>query len=552
MRLYCYIQKVWFDNLSVVELPVSAEIAIEDSAIAECSTSPAFSLDTTRRFDAKETLPNGLWFVHTGLLDQHGLPCWLSERSIRVGPDPWRERDTTPPVVNLPLPLPGATVEPQPIITAALADAGSGIDVSSAKIVLDGEDLSSHANVTQNGLTLKPPRPLAKGVHKVEVTIADNAGNRSNRLTWRFGVAAVPLLETKFQNGRLLVNDEPYFPVGIYTSTCMPGDEGRFSESALAEATAAGFDCLLNTVIKPEQLPMLQQHRIRNLATVYYEMQEIRDAASAEAALIAEGQARYISKHPTTLGYWVEPEYDPKYLLNMVEAGKVLRKYDPAHLFIYCGSVDRRWKEFMDATDIVIAYRYPIPRYHPIMIYGWTLALAYQVAEDKPVWFLPQAFSFELLGRIRNREPVSQDQFRPTAAEMRVMVYFSLVMGVKGLGYYALHLPHPSLSSVWDEVLKEAAELRYLAPVLAAGKEVRTVSLRKDSSYGSVYFREIEYDGTHTLIAVNMSAGRVAATWNFDKAVQAAVLFEDRAMPEESDQMTDLFDPFEVHIYRWK
>ena len=182
LRLYCYVQKVWFDDLSVVELPVNAVGAAGGGRVAECSTSPAFSLGTTRRFDSTDALPDGVWFVHEGVLDQHGLPCWLSERRAGVGAEPWQGRDTTTPAVNRALPVPGAAVGPRPVISAAFADDGSGIDIASARVLLDGEDVTRQAEVTRTGLLLKPRRTLGKGVHRVEVTVADRAGNRSNRL----------------------------------------------------------------------------------------------------------------------------------------------------------------------------------------------------------------------------------------------------------------------------------------------------------------------------------------------------------------------------------
>ena len=499
LRVYCYVQKVWFDDLRVVELP------------------------------AGPPLPK--------------RPTPLSEYG-------WRNVDTTPPVVNLQTPAPGASVGKDSAISAQFADAGSGIDAASVGILLDGKDVSRQGKARQTGFTLRPQRPLAQGIHKVEVTVSDKAGNPSNHLVWRFGVEAVRPLQASIENGVFLVDGEPYFPVGIYAASCFPNDEGRFRESALAEAAAAGFDCLMGSCGDRNELDILLKHRMRNLVGIFYEMAKVKDAASAEAVLL-KGRLR-ARNHPTTLAYWSEfDSQDPSYLVKIVETRKVLKKYDPKHPLIYCGSVEPRRKPFIDRADIVLPYRYPIPTYHPIMNYGWTLALAYKVAGGKPVWFLPQAFS-HAMDRTRGKGPVSQDEFRPTAAEMRAMTYFSVVTGVKGVILYALHLPHLSLPAIWKEVLREGGELRYLAPVLAGSKPVRTASLKRDSTYGSIYFREWEHNGAHTLIAVNMSGGPVAATWQFKKPTRAIVLFEDRAMAEKSTSATDLFEPWQVHIYRWE
>ena len=550
LRLFCYIQKVWFDDLSVVELPVNLQAIPKDQQITECSTSPVFGPDTTQRFDTKEKLSEGLWFIRTGVLDQNGLACWLTERIVKVGPSKWLERDTTPPVVNAQTPLPGISAEEDTTISAKFSDADSGINLSSARILLDGEDVSKYAKVTKKGFTLKPQRSLAKGVHKVEVTVADKAGNRSNRLVWRFGVGTVALLETRFEKGKFIVNDEPYFPVGIYAHSCFPNDEGRFRESILAEAALAGYDCLLNSSVKEEHLAILQKHRIKNLPTLIYDMMKIKDAASAKKALVEEGQLQF-NNHPTTLTYWSEPLGHKDYKMMMKETEKVLGEYVPNRPLIYCASDETKWKSIFSNADITIVYRYPVPYYHPKMIYEWTLYQAFKLAGDKPIWFLPQAFS-HAVDRTRGKELVSkQNEFRPTVPEMRAMTYYSAVLGVNGIIQYACYLPHSSLPSIWKEILKEGGELRYLSQVLAAGRDVSSVSLKKDSTHGSIFFREIEYNGLHTLIAVNLSGGRVMAHWQFEKPTRAIVLFEDRLMAEPAQEVPDLFEPFEVHLYQW-
>ena len=100
-------------------------------------------------------------------------------------------------------------------------------------------------------------------------------------------------------------------------------------------------------------------------------------------------------------------------------------------------------------------------------------------------------------------------------------------------------------------MLKTATEFRHLAPALAAGNDVGTAFLVKDSASGSICCRELEVEGTHTLIAVNMSGGRVDAAWKLPKPKQVRVLFEDRIQETRTDAIHDRFEPFEVHVYQW-
>ena len=94
--------------------------------------------------------------------------------------------------------------------------------------------------------------------------------------------------------------------------------------------------------------------------------------------------------------------------------------------------------------------------------------------------------------------------------------------------------------------------MRHLGPALAAGTTTTDVSIERGGAAGSIFFRNILYEGGNVLLAVNMSADRVAARWVFPRPVRASVLFEDRRMPAPATQAADHFEPFGVHLYQWQ
>ncbi|MBI3922792.1 MAG: hypothetical protein HY318_15335 [Armatimonadetes bacterium] len=590
LRVYCYAQKVWFDDLGIVETdslpkvvalsPKPEEVVKdgkpifrwkgpggEDTCLLEYSTSPMFSQDTTTRasvkgdrLGVKRPLKPGRWFWRMGFPDQEGTPCWLAARSFCVGEKPWSVHDTTPPVVNLPAPPPGMEGSDGVTIAAKWNDTGSGTNVASARILLDRKDVTREAKVADYGFTLKPTRRLSRGVHRVEATIGDKTGNMSNRLSWQFGIDAPAPMKRRFDGGVCLVNDEPYFPIGIYAYVCTPTD-GRFKETALAQATAAGYDCLLNTTLSVESgdsvedLDILSRHGMKCLLNLSADMQACDTPASAKVALIDKGQGQFRS-HPCVLGYWGD---DPENLDNTEDSPtpastltkidhvrKVLKESSPDHPIVWAISNLPRLKDCVPSADVILSYRYPLPQFHPKMVFDWTLSYVYSVVGEKPVWFNSQGFDLGYGNQVGCPEP-----FRPTPEEMRAMAYYSLVAGVKGWTLYGCSLSEESQPQHWKEALRLASELRYLAPALAAGKAARSVSLQSDSTSGSIFFREIEHGGTHSLIAVNMSAGDIAANWNYQKAARVTVLFEDRIMTTKSRTMNDSFSPFEVHVYQW-
>ena len=171
----------------------------------------------------------------------------------------------------------------------------------------------------------------------------------------------------------------------------------------------------------------------------------------------------------------------------------------------------------------------------------------YSVSQGKPVFFNSQAIDLGYARLVKSTEG-----FRPTPAEVRVMAYHALVIGVRGYSLYANYLNAKDYPEHWRTALEIASEFRHLAPALAAGRAAETVSLKRDSTDNAMYFREIEQDGVHTLIAVNPSGAPVAVEWYFKKPVRAAALFEDRIMPAKARRVSDVFEPFGVHVYRWQ
>ncbi len=100
--------------------------------------------------------------------------------------------DSTPPVIT-PL-TPGAggfSPFAQPTVSASYSDESSGIDPASARLVVDGADVTADAVVTAEEVQWTAAEPLAEGPHSVAVTVADLAGNPSE-VGWSFTVDLTP------------------------------------------------------------------------------------------------------------------------------------------------------------------------------------------------------------------------------------------------------------------------------------------------------------------------------------------------------------------------
>ncbi|HXG23845.1 MAG TPA: Ig-like domain-containing protein [Chthonomonadales bacterium] len=477
----------------------------------------------------------------------------------------FQRMDTTPPSVTVPVPPPDSTVGRNPVISARFADAGAGIDTSSARILLDGRDRTRQAKVTSEGFTLRPQNPLERGVHRVEVTVSDRAGNQSNRLSWRFGVDIPVPVTARFDKGMFLVNDAPFFPMGIYNYSCNPGGS-MFDEFVLAQVTAAGYNCLLYNEGSSESLEILQKHGMKALLRVNRGLEASTDLHKAKEALVDKGPVRW-KEHPALLAYWADsPDavfYHAKYsredsLRRMTLGYQTLRENDLTHPAIWCFAHRDTFKDYIGTSDALMTFFYPIGQadFTVSSVSDIMIRPAMEAATTKQVWFISQAIDLTL--DREGKKPAPAD-FRPTPAQMRAMNYLALVEGVKGLIIYAsggsskpgVYNNLVEYPAQWQEALKMAGEVRYLSPVLAVGKPARTVNLEPEEVKKAIRFRELVHHRHHYLIAVNVTETPVSVNWRFAQPVQPIVLFEDRRWVEKAVAMPDTFQPYEVHIYRW-
>lgn len=93
--------------------------------------------------------------------------------------------DGTPPAISGLLPATGSgfAADALPDMSAAFSDQGSGIDPASLVVELDGVAITGQVVRGEAGFTFRPAQMLAEGLHRLVVSVADRAGNRSSAQT---------------------------------------------------------------------------------------------------------------------------------------------------------------------------------------------------------------------------------------------------------------------------------------------------------------------------------------------------------------------------------
>lgn len=139
-------------------------------------TGDDFSLDIT--------LQEGVNTITVVATDNEGNAATVT-RSVHL--------DTQPPVIILISPAEGWINDPRPTVLFRVTDepGGSGVDMTTAEISLDGVRQTSGVTISGADITFRPPQAMADTYHVITVTVRDRAGNQRG-LSVTYGVDTVP------------------------------------------------------------------------------------------------------------------------------------------------------------------------------------------------------------------------------------------------------------------------------------------------------------------------------------------------------------------------
>jgi hypothetical protein len=85
--------------------------------------------------------------------------------------------DTVPPALSIAVPGQPVLVNvPSPSIGLSYQDPGSGVDTSTLRVLVDGQDLTAACAIGAQAASCAPP-PLAGGTHTITASLSDHAGN---------------------------------------------------------------------------------------------------------------------------------------------------------------------------------------------------------------------------------------------------------------------------------------------------------------------------------------------------------------------------------------
>jgi len=300
------------------------------------------------------------------------------------------------------------------------------------------------------------------------------------------------------ERGRLVVEGEPFFPLGLYL--------GPTEDEHLARIAKAGFNTILCYGYGAGKAPRAyldraQRHGLKVIYSVkdfYNGTRWFPRGAGKSGIELTRHYVSTLRDHPALLAWYVNDELGPEWLPKLRAAYDLICQLDPHHPTFQVLCVPGQNHRYYEVTDILGVDPYPVPRHPVTMVGDWLETARHAMWGAKPVWCVPQIFCWANY----TRNPKDRE---PTFAEKRAMVFLALVHRAQGLICYSyydlLKGGKEKFKRRWREVNAIAEEVQELMPALLEGNEVAARLM------GDVQYRVLDHRGVLRIVAVNTASG---------------------------------------------
>ncbi len=417
-------------------------------------------------------------------------------------------------------------------------------------------------NPSIKGNGIIPADALKPNFHKMSLKVSDANGNAC----WQdyFLLIDKPIeknIVTIRKDGAILIDGKPFFPIGLYAVWKRPFNHNSFDE-AFEGLRKGGFN-LAHTYssARGPEFSNFMDSAARHGVKLYIASRKGANCMDIESYLMDVVNER---NHPAMLSWYLADDtashvgHEDLKLLH-----EAVRSIDNAHITVQADPVgfpnNSRYRDYVHSTDGFLPEIYPVRKGAaddetvPKVIQDMKTIQADLAANgypNKTIWPIIQYF----------QGWTSWTRF-PTYDELRAMSFESIIHGGNGITWYTYggwgdNHGCCDNEEVWGIMCKVATQLHDLedvfltecyekaeAPVIVSGPEKDKMGF--DSI--SVLFKRV--GDKQFLICANSAFHEVTATLKANGATKGKVWFENRNVALTDGQFTDVFKPYDVHVY---
>ncbi len=396
--------------------------------------------------------------------------------------------------------------------------------------------------------------------HTLEVSGKDLCGNTfaDDRYVF-FGESVKKNVVTMRDDGFVLIDGKPFFPIGLYGMSEKPFNDNSY-DKAFKDLHKNGFN--FAHTYKDCGLGEKRQHFLDCAAANGIKVW-VPIAGDLVGCMLRE------RNHPAILAWYLGDDTADHIPADVVRRNHLrCHAIDNAHLTTQAdgigGFYTNRYIPYVHSTDTFLPEIYPVtsptpqPTEVPSVIRD-IKACHYSVrvcgSPVKSIWAIIQHF----------KGYGSWKRF-PSFDELRAMSYLSVIHGAHGITWYTYggndttNLGVASSPERWNEICTVARELSFLSPAITSrsAKTQPNATVLDGPQVDGLKFPSIncllkDNDGDKILMTANSANEAIKAQISLKGFKSATVLFENRTVAIDAEgNLKDDFAPFAVHVYLLK
>jgi hypothetical protein len=552
----------WFDDLTMTEVtrhvvltaplfgkPVADntpefawQLGEAGAATLDLSTDPTFPADKTMRytdlqspFSPVKPLAPGKWHWRVTVPD-HGTTSvvWNFEQTAPLTADCSAPK-INPDHANL-------TSARQPL-TVRYSD---NVAVTKVDLELDGKPVKGQ--MTPAAVKIAPPSDWTPGLHRLQVTASDAAGNRSSRMIF-LNYAPKVTKKQWLVNGGIAIGGKPQFLLGMY---------GVRTED-LPEMAKAGYDFVHNytwdgpgtNASAIEYLDACQKLGLQ--AFIGFDRSKL---LGWNEEFVAE-RVGALSRHPALLAWYLfdEPDLLHQYVPpdQLRALYQLIHTLDPRHPVIVTVAQTNMMPLYNGSYDVYWSMDYQTPAANVQNFEGHRAALE----PGTPIMSIVHSYDGKQQGPSKGGDV---EKFQPGPQQLRACAFMAIAHNSSGLAWWwwgqgsDLFMTVAHAPKAWAALKETVRQIRALRPILEAQVEPR-MWIEEPAEGQEVHFWQKTLAGRTVIVAVNRDNKPCDLTFAspaFEGKKQAAVLYEDRSAPLDAGKLTDKFEGWDVHVYEVK
>ncbi|MBM3858802.1 MAG: hypothetical protein FJ395_04025 [Verrucomicrobia bacterium] len=382
-----------------------------------------------------------------------------------------------------------------------------GLSDPQAKVEVKVRDLLGHPVATDLRFDTTPWKP---GEYDITAIARNAAGRELGRqsLTLTRVRKFPPRKSYIDRHRRLIVDGEPFFPLGTYW--------GGIKTNEMAIYAKSPFNCIMPYAdVGRAGVDLAHAHGIRVIYSVkdlYVGRRGIKTQAEARQRITQTVNA--LKDHPAIIAWYINDELPLTMLDELTAHRRWLEELDPGRpTWVVLYQYDQV-RHYLPTFDVIGTDPYPIPKSPPSKALEWTRTTVAQTFGARAAWMVPQIFDWASYKKPEGRPP--------SLAEMRCMAWSCIAAGANGLVFYSwfdlwrMDKTTP-FEQRWRDVTTMADEIRRWIPVLLS---VERASLLSVEAPATVAWRAFAKDGAVYVLCVNSDDKQPARVQIAGRAVE--------------------------------